>query len=206
MPNLFKAIVVSALSVIGIRTEQQPAYTVKERVGEIEIRQYTPRFAAETTVDAADDSAARSEGFNILAGYIFGKNHDKREIAMTAPVETSTGRKIDMTAPVETSAGQAGKMTMRFFLPADVAPSNAPVPNDSRVRLVEIPAQTMAVLRFSGSWTVEAITEKQNELLAKLKGTKWVTFDRPFTLFYDPPFTLPPLRRNEAAVLVRVGS
>ena len=136
MPNLFKAIVVSALSVIGIRTEQQPAYTVKERVGEIEIRQYAPRFAAETTVDAVDDGAARSEGFNILAGYIFGKNHDKREIAMTAPVETNTGRKIDMTAPVETSAAQAGKMTMRFFLPPDVTPSNAPVPNDSRVRLV----------------------------------------------------------------------
>ena len=167
MPNLFKAIVVSALSVIGIRTEQQPAYTVKERVGEIEIRQYVPRFAAETTVDAADDSAARSEGFNILAGYIFGKNHDKREIAMTAPVETNTGRKIDMTAPVETSAAQAGKMTMRFFLPPDVTPANAPVPNDSRVRLVQIPAQTTAVLRFSGSWTVEAIAEKQSELVRK---------------------------------------
>jgi SOUL heme-binding protein len=206
MPNLFKAIVVSALSVIGIRTEQQPAYTVKERVGEIEIRQYVPRFAAETTVDAVDDGAARSEGFNILAGYIFGKNHDKREIAMTAPVETNTGRKIDMTAPVETSAAQGGKMTMRFFLPPDVTPANAPVPNDSRVRLVQIPAQTTAVLRFSGSWAVEAIAEKQSELVTKLKGTKWTTMDRPFALFYDPPFTLPPLRRNEAAVLVRAGS
>ena len=205
MPNVFKAIVVSALSVIGIRTEQQPAYTVKERVGEIEIRQYAPRFAAETTVNVTDDSAARREGFNILAGYIFGKNHDKRKIAMTAPVETKSGRQIDMTAPVQNSSTQAGKMTMRFFLPTDITPSNAPVPNDSRVRLVQIPAQTMAVLRFSGSWTVEAIAEKQAELVAKLKGTRWAIIDHPFALFYDPPFTLPPLRRNEAAVLVRAG-
>ena len=206
MPSLFKTIVVSALSVIGIRTEQQPAYTVKERVGEIEIRQYAPRFSAETTVNESEDSAARSEAFNLLAGYIFGKNHDKREIAMTAPVETKTGRNIEMTAPVETSADQPGKMTMRFFLPADVTPANAPIPNDGRIRLVEIPAQTIAVLRFSGSWTVEAITEKQNELVGKLKRTKWATIDRPFALFYDPPFTLPPLRRNEAAVLVRPAS
>jgi SOUL heme-binding protein len=206
MPNLFKAIVVSALSVIGIRTERQPAYTVQERVGEIEIRQYAPRLSAETTVDAADDNAARSEAFNILAGYIFGKNYDKREIAMTAPVETTAGRNIEMTAPVETSADQSGKMTMRFFLPTDITPSNAPVPNDTRVRLVEIPAQTIAALRFSGSWTAEAITEKQNELIGKLKGTMWATIDRPFVFFYDPPFTLPPLRRNEAAVLVRPAS
>lgn len=205
MPNVFKAIVASALSVIGIRTEQQPAYAVKERVGEVEIRLYAKRFAAETTVDAKDDSAARSEAFNILAGYIFGKNHDKREIAMTAPVETNSGRQIDMTAPVETSTASAGKMTMRFFLPADVTPANAPVPNDPRVRLCEIPAQTIAVLRFSGSWTPQAIAEKQSELLAKLKGTTWATVGQPFALFYDPPFTLPPLRRNEAAVLVRAG-
>lgn len=206
MPSLFKTIVVSALSVIGIRTEQQPAYTVRERVGEIEIRQYASRFAAETTVDDADDSAARSAAFNILAGYIFGKNHDKREIAMTEPVKTKTGRQIDMTAPVETSATPAGKMTMRFFLPADVSPANASVPNDSRIRLVEIPAQTIAVLRFAGSWTPEATAAKQNELVAKLRGTKWTPGDRPFALFYDPPFTLPPLRRNEAAVLVTTGS
>ena len=67
MPNLFKAIVVSALSVIGIRTEQQPAYTVKERVAKLKSAGTLPRFAAETTVDAVDDGAARSEGFDILA-------------------------------------------------------------------------------------------------------------------------------------------
>lgn len=206
MPNLFKAIALSALSIIGIRTEQQPAYTVTEHLGEIEIRQYAPRFAAETTVDATDERAARSQGFNILAGYIFGKNHDTREIAMTAPVETKVGRQIDMTAPVETSANQAGKMTMRFFLPVDATHANAPAPNDGRVGLVEIPAQTIAVLRFSGAWSGEAIAEKQNALVAHLNATHWTVVGSPFALFYDPPFTVPALRRNEAAVLVEKRS
>ena len=94
MPNLFKAIVVSALSVIGIRTEQQPAYTVKERVGEIEIRQYTPRVAAETTVDAADDSAG-SEGFNILAGYIlFGSECSDQETNDHSDAELPSERSV----------------------------------------------------------------------------------------------------------------
>ena len=203
MWSIVKTIVVSFLAVFGVRYEEQPVYSVIDMLGDVEVRQYGPRFEAETTVDAAEDSPSRSEAFALLAGYIFGKNHAKREIAMTAPVETKARRKIDMNAPVATSAVQTGKMTMRFFLPADVTPNNAPAPNDSRVRLVDVPPQAIAVLRFSGSWTVEAIAVKQTELVSKLKGTKWAPIDRPFSLFYDPPFTLPLLRRNEAAVLVK---
>jgi hypothetical protein len=38
--------------------------------------------------------------------------------------------------------------------------------------------------------------------LFTLKDTKWRPSGEPYTLFYDAPFTLPFLRRNEAAVAV----
>lgn len=202
MPNLLKTVANSALSVVGVRTEEQPAYQVVERIGDVEVRRYALRFAAETTVTAADDNKARSEAFNILAGYIFGKNRNRREIAMTAPVATEGGREIAMTAPVQTSSSD-NHMTMRFFLPSDVTPSNAPVPDDPRVRLVEIPQEHLAVLQFTGTWSGDALRNKQHELLTALKDSTWETVGEPFSQLYDPPWTIPFLRRNEAAVRVR---
>ena len=66
--------------------------------------------------------------------------------------------------------------------------------------LVTIPAETVAVLRFSGSGSDFA--ERQSELIRRLQGSAWKTIGAPYALYYDPPFTLPFLRRNEAAVRV----
>ncbi len=76
-------------SVFGIRTGEEPAYTVERRVGSAEIRSYGPGVAAETGVTAeagvaADEMRARRTGFERLAGYIFGGNSAKQSIAMTA--------------------------------------------------------------------------------------------------------------------------
>ena len=69
----------------------------------LEIRNYGPRIAAETTV-FGDEDKALSDGFRRLAGYIFGGNHGSAKIAMTAPVARQSGQKIAMTAPVSKTA------------------------------------------------------------------------------------------------------
>ena len=43
----------SALSVFGVRTAEEPHYDIVERIGEVEIRRYGPRLAAETTIASA---------------------------------------------------------------------------------------------------------------------------------------------------------
>ena len=194
----------SALSVFGIRTEEQPRYDVIDQAGNVEIRRYARRYAAETTLRASDEAKARSDAFNILASYIFGRNTSRRAIAMTAPVATQTGREISMTAPVETvSSGPQGALIMRFFLPANLTKATAPLPDDRRVQLVEIPAETLAALRFSGSWSQELIGQKRHDLNEALQGSNWLPVGAPLNLFYDPPFALPFLRRNEVAVRVQ---
>ncbi len=55
----------------------------------------------------ADYSSALNKGFSILAGYIFGGNHQKSKISMTAPVtgeNLSDSEKIPMTVPVTEEA------------------------------------------------------------------------------------------------------
>jgi hypothetical protein len=173
-------------SIVGIRSgTEEPSFTVDRHVGGVEIRNYGPRVAAQTTIEA-DEEAARSEGFRRLARYIFGGNTAKAKIAMTAPVATARGA--------------AGEWVIRFFMPSEHSLESLPVPNDERVQLVGVPAETVAVLRYSGTATLDAIASHTDQLLKTLRDNGFTTDGEPFSWFYDPPWTIPFRRRNEVAV------
>lgn len=202
---LAAALVVPAIAVTSARAEtEEPRYKVVEKSGEIEIRQYGTRLAADVVVDG-DEEDARSKGFRLLADYIFGNNTAKASIAMTAPVaqEASRSEKIDMTAPVAQARGPGNSWKVRFFMPSKYTLATLPKPNNPAVQIVEIPGETMAVLRFSNSRSAERMAEKTNELIRGLEKTRWVAAGAAVSWLYDPPWTLPFFRRNEVAVPVR---
>ena len=190
MPNQFATVLASvslaACSVVGVRSVEEPPSTVLDHVGAVEIRQYGERVAAQTVVDA-DVLAARSAGFRRIAGYIFGGNRAQASIAMTAPVAQAAGE---------------GGQVIQFFMPSSYALGSLPAPRDPAVQLVTAPAQAMAVLRFSGSIAPDAVGAKQQALLDALRGSAWRADGAVVAWFYDPPWTLPPFRRNEVAVPV----
>jgi len=187
-------------SIVGIRSgTAEPSFTVERSVGSIEIRRYELRIAAETTIDA-DEEKARSEGFRRLAGYIFGGNTTKTKITMTAPVSQQQSEKIAMTAPVAAQRDASGQWVIRFFMPAEDTMDTLPTPNDDRVRLVTVPAERVAVLKFSGTASLDAIASRTDELLNTLRDNNITTTSTPFTWFYDPPWTLPFRRRNEVVI------
>jgi len=196
-------VLLAGCSVIGVRDgTEEPRYSVTGQVGAIEIRQYGPRIVAETTI-AADEDDARSAGFRRIAGYIFGGNKSSSKIAMTAPVaQSGASETIAMTAPVAQSEHTDGRWVVRFFMPAQYSMATLPVPNDERVRLVALPGETMAVLRFSGLPSISSVSEKRAELMAALKAGPWQPVGTPVAWYYDPPWTIPFLRRNEVAVPV----
>jgi len=219
MPNYLVLAFESALAVFGIRSGyEQPSYDVVERIGPVEIRRYGPCLAAETTVRAESEAKARDQAFRTLAAYIFGQNRTKADLAMTAPVATrAAGRElamtalgetrdaaqeIAMTAPVATASREPGSYTQRFFLPKAITRETAPVPLDPRVTIVDLPEEMVAALTFSGRWGEAELAEKKRALLRALAASSWQAAEQPGTLFYDPPFTIPFLRRNEVAVRV----
>jgi hypothetical protein len=206
--TLLTSLMLSACSTFGVRTVDQPPYTVEQQIGPVEIRSYGPRAAAETTI-ANNEVDARSDGFRKLAHYIFGGNAGQQSIAMTAPVaqssESEKGQTIAMTAPVS-QAPSGDSWTISFFLPATLTQATAPKPLDPSVRIVAVPSATMAVLRFTGSRDAEAMADHRTQLLAALQGSPWQPIGDTVNWFYDPPWTLPPLRRNEVAVEVRPRS
>jgi hypothetical protein len=72
-----------------------------------------------------------------------------------------------------------------------------PEPLDSNVRLRQIPTQTIASIRYSGSWSRKAYEAKKillEEFIRK-KGLRIIGED--IFARYDPPFQIWFLRRNE---------
>jgi hypothetical protein len=197
----FLALALAGCSVVGIRSgTPEPAYKVLATVGPVQIRQYQPRLAASVTVPG-DEVSARSAGFRRLAGFIFGGNTAQKSIEMTAPVEQSS-QKIAMTAPVAQTQDASGAWTITFYMPANYTLATLPKPNDPGIRIETVPAETYAVYRFSGIPGAGAVHHAETVLFANLRSSSWRQTGPLVAWFYDPPWALPFVRRNEVAVPV----
>ena len=180
---------------------EEAKYTVKEKAGSFELRQYEPQIVAETAVEG-DFEKVGNEGFRRLFGYISGNNRKKQSIAMTAPVaQQPGGEKIATTAPVN-QVKEGGQWIVSFLMPPIHTMDTLPEPTDPRVRLRQIPGRLVAAIRYSGTWSRRRYDEHEGELRAEmqkrgLKPSGDATWAR-----YNPPFTLWFLRRNEVLIPV----
>jgi hypothetical protein len=180
---------------------EEPKYTVTRKDHDFEIRLYEPTLVAETIVDTSDFDEASNEGFRRLAGYIFGGNKVRQEIAMTSPVTTEQSQKIAMTAPVESE--QLGRsVRVAFTMPPEFTMETLPVPNDSRVTLRRIPARKFATIRFSGRWTEANFREHTDQLMTWIQKEGMKATGVPTVARYNPPFIPSFLRRNEILIPV----
>lgn len=176
---------------------EEPAFTVALHEGAFEVRDYPPLVAAEVSVSGSRDEASNA-GFRLLAAYIFGGNTRRRSIAMTAPVvqERATSETIAMTAPVTQSGGE-GEWVVRFTMPSTYTLETLPAPNDARVRLVPVPAQRYAVVRFSGLARPDDVERRTEALRAFMERQHLRAIGSPSLARYNPPWTLWFMRRNE---------
>jgi hypothetical protein len=204
-------------SVFGKSSVAEPAFEVLYKHGntfEYELRRYGERFAAQASYKGSDDSP-----FSILAKYIgvFGtpENDGQQAMAMTAPVVIDSSRKqptaIAMTAPVIRGENAVGEKTMQFMLPAEYDRlSKIPKPTNPDVHIKEIPPQVGAVHQYSGSFSESHAQEMAKDLAIQLQNdgveitTEYVLEHYQFW-GYNPPFTLPFLRRNEVWVELSKG-
>lgn len=187
----------AACATVGV---EEPAFSLIREDGAFEIREYAPTIVAETTL-AGEAVNARNAGFQPLADYIFAKDRKGGEIAMTAPVTQTQRQKIAMTAPVTQESSAAG-WTIGFTMPAGYTMETLPAPANPAVRLVQQPARRMAVVVFSGLAGDERMEAKRLELLDRIAKEGLSPVGEPVFAFYDPPWTLPFMRRNEVMIEV----
>ena len=180
---------------------EKPKYEVITSENNIELRQYEKYIAAKTEAKGEEYKTMNSS-FKILAGYIFGDNTKSEKIEMTAPVMQTSSEKIEMTAPVM-QTGKDGVWKMQFMMPSKYTMETLPKPKDERVSFVEVPSKKFAVIRFSGFWSKKTFDGQLIKLQDFIKAKKLQAIGLPINAFYNPPWTLPFLRRNEILIEVK---
>ncbi len=191
----FCVIVLAALSGSIMSRVDEPSFTIVKEDADIQIRQYDPTIVAEVDVQG-ERLPAINQGFRLIADFIFGNNVSAKKIAMTAPVTQQAGEKIAMTAPVtQQSSGDLWKV--RFVMPAQYTLQTLPVPNNEQVKILEVPARKVVVIRFSGFNSEKNINEHMAILREYIEKQQLEVMGEPTMAFYNPPWTLPFFKRNE---------
>jgi hypothetical protein len=89
---------------------------------------------------------------------------------------------------------------MAFVLPKGYSVSTAPVPLNPAVIIKEIPGKKVAVIQYSGRLSELGIEEKSEQLKNWLTKQGYQVISPSRSAAYDPPWTLPFLRRNEVHI------
>ena len=182
---------------------EEAQYTVLEKEGKFEVREYSPHILAETIVEA-DLEEAGSKAFNRLFQYISGNNQTQTTVDMTATVSQQPGgEKIEMTAPVSQQRVQE-RWAVSFMMPASYTLETIPEPLDSKVTLRVVPAQRIAAVRYSGFWSEKNFLRNKLELKSWIERKGLTIAGDPVWARYNSPFSLWFLRRNE--VLIPIAS
>lgn len=180
---------------------ETPKYTVIRKEKNIELRQYAAYINAKVSVAGPDYRSAIYQGFNILAGYIFGNNIARQKIDMTTPVQVAQSQKIAMTTPVTVTGD--GSFTVAFSMPAQYTLETLPLPKDEGIQFSRIPGQRMAVIRFTGHFRQENIEKHRQQLAAWLQAQDLEMEGEVLAAAYDPPWVPWFMTRNEVMVKVK---
>jgi len=108
------------------------------------------------------------------------------------------GIAIETAPPTSDSDG----WTVSFIVPRMFTSQTVPRPTDPAVYIREVPSELRAVLRYSGRWSERNVSEHVAKLKDKLAQAKVEPVGEVTTAFYNVPFSLPFMRRNEVMVVV----
>jgi hypothetical protein len=196
----------TAASLYFVWDVEEAKYRLIEAKDGYEIRRYAPMLIAETAYDPKSDTGTE-DAFRTLAAYIFGKNKQQQDIGMTAPVimdRDKPGEAISMTAPVLVRKDGA-QTRMAFVMPERFTLENLPRPEDDKITIREVPARLVAATQFSWYAPRSRRERKADALLAMLKRDRLTPAGDPVYAGYNPPFSVPFIKRHEILVELADG-
>jgi hypothetical protein len=171
-------------------TERQK-FTVVKSYGGFELREYLPCSIAEVKV-SADYSTAGSLAFRSLFGYISQGNQRSEKIAMTAPVISA--QKAEKAAEDE--------WFVSFVMPAGSTKADMPDPNDPRVVLHQLEAESCIAASLRGRANEDVMKKKVAELRALAAKENIALSAETRICRFDPPFKPGFLQYNEIVIPV----
>jgi hypothetical protein len=158
-----------------------PDYQVVEKDGIFEIRKYDTFY----TSSVKENDLRGYSGFGLLFSYISGDNVKNEKMAMTIPVINTFDEHL----------------SMEFVIPKDKM-NEIPKPTNDKLAIKRYEEHFAAVIKFSGS-TGEANVKNQLHKLQNWITKKNLVIVGPFQLArYNPPFSIPFLRKNEIMITI----
>ena len=189
-------ILVGALATGPIMSNvETPSYKVIQSKGKIEIREFDPMVIAEVQVVGRRKDAI-SSGFKLLADYIFGNNISQENINTTATIQQPASEKIAMTAPVQQQLANDSWL-VSFVMPSEYNLEDLPKPKNIEVKLKNVPVKRFVTIQFSGTSSDENLAKHKKLLVEFIKTNSISVTGTSKYAFYNPPWTLPLMRRNE---------
>ena len=169
-------------------TERQE-FKVLRTYKDFEVREYLPCSLAEVKV-SADYSSAGSLAFRSLFSYISQGNKRSEKIAMTAPVISA--QKADKAADDE--------WFVSFVMPAGSTIAEMPDPNDPRVVLRQLGAETCIAASFRGRANEDVMKSKVSELRALAAKENIALSAETRICRFDPPMKPGFMQYNEIVI------
>jgi hypothetical protein len=173
---------------------EEPDYRVLATDGDFQIREYPAMTVAETVVFGPRRNAL-SQGFKVLAGYIFAKDRDGEKLPMTVPVMQDAGDPMASDPPMFDDELEGGWRT-RFVMSEGRSAADLPKPSDG-VELVELEPRRVGVVSFAGRPGDRGLAEQEDRLRGWLARRGEASEAEPEYAFYNSPVIPGPLRRNE---------
>ncbi len=186
---------------------ETPKYKIVKKEGVFELRNYEGYIMAEVSIKSDSYNKASTDGFRIIADFIFGNNTKSKNISMTAPVVQEfidSSEKIAMTAPVNISTESINTYNISFIMPSNYTLETLPKPNNEKVHIKKVKSFKAAIIRFSGFVNQTIILKKTLELEDWVKKQELESLGEINTARYNPPWTPWFLRRNE--IILRIKS
>ena len=189
-------ILVGALATGPIMSNvETPSYKVIQSKGKIEIREFDPMVIAEVQVVGRRKDAI-SSGFKLLADYIFGNNISQENIDTTATIQQPASEKIAMTAPVQQQLANDSWL-VSFVMPSEYNLEDLPKPKNIEVKIKNVTVKRFVTIRLSGTRSDENLAKHKKLLVEFIKNNSISVTGTSKYAFYNPPWTLPLMRRNE---------
>lgn len=188
------ALIGGAFYVLQERQTEEPDFRALKTDGDFQIRDYGALTVAETVVRGPRKQAL-SDGFQIIADYIFAKSRDGEKIAMTVPVTQDAGDPMASDPPMFDDELE-GAWRTRFVMPAGRTSQDLPEAPES-IELVDLAPRRVAVVSFSGRADDKMLAEQEDRLRGWLARNGEKAGGEPEYAFYNSPMIPGPLRRNE---------
>ena len=169
-------------------TERQE-FKVVRTYDDFELREYLPCVIAEVKV-SAQYSTASSSAFASLFNYISAGNKTSEKIAMTAPV----------IAVQNADSSESDEWFVSFVMPSGATFGQLPHPNDSQVKLRELPTETCVAKSFRGRATEELSQKITQELRASASKANIALSNETRICRFDAPFKPGLFHYNEIVI------